>query len=159
MSKRTVEQRKKVLAEHYAKRFGCRELLEPVHYVEKNWSADEYVGGGYVFNYPPGVLMSFGSELRKPVGGVHFAGSETATYWAGCLEGAVQSGERAARELLHRMSEIPASQIWHDELDSQQIIDETIRPTIFSSNSLSTTGTVLLVVVLAVCLRGYLRSS
>jgi hypothetical protein len=30
---------------------------------------------------------------------VHFAGTECATYWYGYMEGAVQSGERAAREV------------------------------------------------------------
>ena len=36
----------------------------------------------------------------KPVGPLHWAGTETATRWAGYFEGALQSGERAAREIL-----------------------------------------------------------
>ena len=38
-------------------------------------------------------------ELRRPVGRLHFAGTETATHWSGYMEGAVQAGERAAREV------------------------------------------------------------
>ena len=38
-------------------------------------------------------------ELRKPLGRVHFAGTETASQWTGYMEGAIQAGERAAREV------------------------------------------------------------
>ncbi|MFY1584234.1 FAD-dependent oxidoreductase [Micromonospora sp. WMMD734] len=41
-----------------------------------------------------------GPELRRPVGRVYWAGTETATRWAGYLEGAVLAGERAAAEVL-----------------------------------------------------------
>lgn len=37
--------------------------------------------------------------LREPVGRLYFAGTETATEWSGYMEGAVQAGERAAREV------------------------------------------------------------
>lgn len=38
--------------------------------------------------------------IRPPVGPIHWAGTETATYWNGYIDGAVRSGERAAREVL-----------------------------------------------------------
>jgi monoamine oxidase len=34
------------------------------------------------------------------VGLLHWAGTETATQWSGYMDGAVQSGQRAAREVL-----------------------------------------------------------
>ena len=37
--------------------------------------------------------------LRMPFGRVHFAGTLTASLWAGYMEGAVESGERAALEV------------------------------------------------------------
>ena len=37
--------------------------------------------------------------LRVPFGRVHFAGTITASLWAGYMEGAVESGERAALEV------------------------------------------------------------
>jgi monoamine oxidase len=49
---------------------------------------------------PPGVLLDYGTALRQPVGRIHWAGTETATIWAGYMDGAVRSGERAAREAL-----------------------------------------------------------
>ena len=35
--------------------------------------------------------------LREPIGPMHWAGTETATSWNGYMDGALQSGERAAR--------------------------------------------------------------
>jgi monoamine oxidase len=49
---------------------------------------------------PPGVWTSFGQALREPIGRLHWAGTETATVWTSYMEGAVQSGERAADEVL-----------------------------------------------------------
>lgn len=37
--------------------------------------------------------------LRQPIGRIYFAGTETATEWSGYMEGAIQAGERAAREV------------------------------------------------------------
>jgi monoamine oxidase len=38
--------------------------------------------------------------LRKSVDGIHFAGTETAVYWVGYMDGAIQSGQRVAKEIL-----------------------------------------------------------
>ena len=35
---------------------------------------------------------------------VHFAGTETATKWVGYMDGAIEAGERAAREVLTALS-------------------------------------------------------
>ena len=43
------------------------------------------------------VLHRYGPALRKPFRHVHWAGTETATYWNGYMDGAVRSGERAAQ--------------------------------------------------------------
>jgi monoamine oxidase len=45
------------------------------------------------------VLSRFGAQIRPPIGRVHWAGTETADYWAGYMDGAVRSGERAAKEV------------------------------------------------------------
>jgi monoamine oxidase len=46
------------------------------------------------------VLTAYGPAIRAPIGPIHWAGTETATVWNGYMDGAIQSGERAARELL-----------------------------------------------------------
>jgi monoamine oxidase len=52
---------------------------------------------------PPGALTSYGEALRAPVERIHWAGTETANYWNGYMDGAVRSGERAASEVLQRL--------------------------------------------------------
>lgn len=71
-----------------------------VDWREKVWADDPYRRGGYAAYFPPGVLTSVGHTLRTPVGAIHWAGSETAREWAGYVEGAIRSGERAADEVL-----------------------------------------------------------
>ncbi len=41
-----------------------------------------------------------GPALRAPIGPIHFAGTETARSCMGFIEGAVESGARAAAEVL-----------------------------------------------------------
>jgi monoamine oxidase len=67
--------------------------------LELDWSAERYSGGCYGALLAPGVLSDYGPALREPCGLVHFAGTETATVWAGYMDGAVRSGERVAREI------------------------------------------------------------
>lgn len=49
---------------------------------------------------PAGDLDAVRAALRRPVHLLHWAGTETATHWSGYMDGAVQSGQRAAREVL-----------------------------------------------------------
>lgn len=76
------------------------EAAQPVEYIEKDWCADPWSAGCYVGIMPPGVITRYGPILREPVGPVHWAGTETATVWSGYMDGAIQSGERAAAEVL-----------------------------------------------------------
>jgi monoamine oxidase len=79
--------------------FGPR-AERPVAYVEQDWSAEEWSGGGPTSNFGPGGWTACGPALRDPVGSIHWAGTETATVWSGYMEGALQAGERAATEVL-----------------------------------------------------------
>ena len=45
----------------------------------------------------PAGSSDFGPALREPIGPLHWAGTETATVWNGCMDGAVRSGERGGR--------------------------------------------------------------
>ena len=49
---------------------------------------------------PTGAWTEFGPALRAPIGPLHWAGAETATVWSGYMDGAVQSGQRAAAEVV-----------------------------------------------------------
>jgi monoamine oxidase len=78
--------------------FGER-AARPLDYAEKEWSAEEWSGGGPTSNFEVGGWTEFGPALRAPVGRVHWAGTETATIWSGYMEGALQAAERVADEV------------------------------------------------------------
>jgi monoamine oxidase len=61
---------------------------------------EEYIGGCPVSNPAPGMWTTLGPWLRKPFGRIHWAGTETSSVWNGYMEGAVHSGQRAAKEVL-----------------------------------------------------------
>ena len=68
---------------------------------------------------PPGFLTNFGKVLRQPIGRMFFAGTETATQWSGYMDGAIQAGERAAREVLNDLGRIGKNDIWTVEPESK----------------------------------------
>lgn len=74
----------------------------PIDYVDQDWTAEEWSRGCYVAHMAPGVMTTFGDVIREPVGLLHWAGTETATEWAGYMDGALQSGIRAAAEIHNR---------------------------------------------------------
>jgi monoamine oxidase len=79
--------------------FGS-EAGSPTAYYETRWTSERYTRGCPVAIAGPGTLLAYGAALRPPVGRVHWAGTETSTYWNGYMDGAVRSGERAAAEVI-----------------------------------------------------------
>jgi monoamine oxidase len=85
--------------QNLANYFG-NQALSPREVVEFNWSAETWNRGCPVAVLGPGTLIDFGTALRAPIGRIHWAGTETSTFWNGYMDGAVRSGERAADEVL-----------------------------------------------------------
>ncbi|PAY22164.1 oxidoreductase [Dietzia natronolimnaea] len=92
-----ADRRTQVL-EDLAGYFGPR-ARDPVDYIERDWAEEEYSRGCYGAFAAPGTLTRFGPHLRRAVGPIHWAGTETATRWAGYMDGAVESGRRVAGEI------------------------------------------------------------
>ncbi|MFC8919593.1 flavin monoamine oxidase family protein [Streptomyces sp. NPDC057116] len=76
----------------------------PIAYLERDWAQEEYSRGCYGAFAVPGTLTRFGAALRRPIGPLHWAGTETATRWAGYIDGAAESGHRVADEILRTLS-------------------------------------------------------
>lgn len=91
--------RQRAVVDCFVRYFG-HQASSPVQYVEKDWSAEEWTRGCYGAFLPPNTWTAFGDALRAPVGALHWAGAETATKWMGYMDGAIQSGDRAASEVL-----------------------------------------------------------
>jgi monoamine oxidase len=67
--------------------------------THKAWQEDPWAGGGWG-SPRPGELVWMRPAMRRPEGRVHFAGEHTATLWPAWMNGALESGERAAEEIL-----------------------------------------------------------
>ena len=63
-----------------------------------DWGADRWSRGATA-RFAPGQLDRLLPELARAEGRLHFAGDHTSV-WAGLMEGALESGERAAREVI-----------------------------------------------------------
>ena len=92
-----VERRAAAL-ENFVRYLGPQ-ARHPLEYVEMDWTRERWTQGCPTGYFGPEVLSRYGRALGRAVGRVHFAGTETADYWAGYMDGAVRSGERAAREV------------------------------------------------------------
>jgi monoamine oxidase len=91
--------RQSAVLNQYATWMGS-EALNPQAYFDTIWSEEVWTRGCPVGIPSLGTLLAYGPQIRQPVGRIHWAGTETSTYWNGYMDGAVRSGERAAAEVL-----------------------------------------------------------
>jgi monoamine oxidase len=91
------ERRQRVLGQ-FARYWGP-EALKPTDFFETTWASEHWTRGCPVGIPAVGALKAYGDRLRAPVGRIHWAGTETSTFWNGYMDGAVRSGERAATEV------------------------------------------------------------
>jgi monoamine oxidase len=68
-----------------------------------DWNADEFSQGTWMA-YRPGQVMRNASPLQRPEGRLAFAGSDLASGWCGWIDGAIESGHRAARAVQEMLS-------------------------------------------------------
>jgi monoamine oxidase len=90
--------RRRAVLEGFAAIVGD-EALHPVEYVEHDWTHERWTQGSPIALQVPGAITAYGSTIRTPFRHVHWAGTETSTYWAGYMDGAVRAGQRAAHEV------------------------------------------------------------
>lgn len=102
MSLADTHTRRAAVLECFGRLFGER-ARQPEAYIDHDWSAEVWSRGCYGAHFPPGVWTQFGRAVREPIGRIFWAGTETATRWMGYIDGAIESGERAATEVLARL--------------------------------------------------------
>jgi monoamine oxidase len=90
--------RKQAFVDELAAAFGD-EARQDSDYFDMDWTAETWTRGCPTGSMAPGVLTRFGAYIRPAIGRIHWAGTETADYWAGYMDGAVRSGERVAKEI------------------------------------------------------------
>jgi monoamine oxidase len=75
---------------------GMRENFEGG--VTKCWDEDEWARGASAF-YKPGQFSSLLPHVARPEGRIYFAGEHTSVWIDGWMQGALESGNRVAREV------------------------------------------------------------
>jgi monoamine oxidase len=95
----SASDRQAEVLKEFASFFGD-EALKPTAYFDTTWATEQWSRGCPVGIHPPGLLLAYGDQLRAPQGRIHWAGTETSNYWNGYMDGAVRSGQRAAKEVL-----------------------------------------------------------
>jgi len=98
-AKLSRDARRKAVLDNFVTYYGP-EAANPKSSFELDWTQEAWTRGCPVGHTGRNVLHRYGHVLRKPVGHVHWAGTETSDYWNGYMDGAVRSGERAAKEVL-----------------------------------------------------------
>jgi monoamine oxidase len=93
------ERRRALVLEEFTRFYGPG-AGSPVEYAEMDWGEEQYSGGCPIANYPPGLLAMYGPALHTAVGRIHWGGTESARVCTGYMEGAVESGDRVAAEIL-----------------------------------------------------------
>ena len=101
LSAMAPEERTKSVIDSMVQRYGDR-AARPESYSELDWCLEPWTRGCYGGNCPPGMLTRFGPAIKRPIGPIHWAGTETAVRWNGYIDGAIESGKRAAAEITDR---------------------------------------------------------
>src|SRR5207249_634368 len=83
--RRRADRRRAVLSS-FATYFGDQ-ALHPRRYVEMDWADEVWTRGCPVGFSAPGALSEYGPWIRRPIGRIHWAGTETSTYWNGYMDG------------------------------------------------------------------------
>ena len=96
---KSIAERRNAVISNMVDYFGAQ-AASPRGYFDTDWTNEVWSRGCPVGILQAGTLTGYGPVLRPPVGNIHWAGTETSTYWNGYMDGAVRSGERAAREVL-----------------------------------------------------------
>ncbi len=99
-----TEERRAALTAELVRHFGDR-AARPELYIDGEWADRQWTRGCYNANCGPLVWTSYGPALAAPIGTIHWASTDTATYWSAYMEGAVEAGERAAREVIEALAE------------------------------------------------------
>lgn len=98
------EERRHRVISHLAHMFGDQ-AHNITDYTDFSWGNDPFAPGGPNPAVAPKAWTTFGRFLREPVGLIHWAGTETADETSGTMNGAILSGQRAAREVAARLNE------------------------------------------------------
>ncbi|SFR69594.1 putrescine oxidase [Agromyces sp. CF514] len=95
----SAEERKERILESLSHYYG-EQTKNPVVYYESDWGSEEWTRGAYAASFDMGGLARYGSDLRAPVGPIHFSCSDMAGKGYQHVDGAIRVGREVAAEIL-----------------------------------------------------------
>lgn len=116
----------RIVARSYADLTKLEDFMDFDRIERFDWTSEQYSGGCYTSTHNTNTLTKFGRHIREPFGRIYYAGTETAIKWSGYMDGAISSGKRAARQVLHITGNLEEAQVWSVEPEST-----TVPPTSF----------------------------
>jgi monoamine oxidase len=84
------------------------EAFRPIEMFDQIWAHEQYSKGALVPIPPTGYMTHYASVNGKPVNNLHFVGTEYASEWKGYMEGALDSGEAGAAEVVQSLANVRA---------------------------------------------------
>lgn len=96
-----AERRRRVI-DQWAVLFG-EEARSPRQYLDVSWDGLAWHRGCPIAVPSTGAIVGFRDALRRAEGALHFACTETATQWAGYMDGAVRAGGAVAADVRRRL--------------------------------------------------------
>ena len=76
------------------------EVWRPIEFFDQIWQPEEFSRGALVPNPALGHYTRFAEVYGKPVGNLHFVGTEYLDHWKGYMEGALTTGDRGSKEVV-----------------------------------------------------------
>ncbi|KAI1862752.1 uncharacterized protein JN550_010089 [Neoarthrinium moseri] len=107
-SRRNAKERRKAILDELAEIFGMSiesECYEPLEFRDQIWQHEQFSRGALCPVHQIGNYTKFADVYGKPVGNIHFVGTEFSKDWKGYMEGALASGEQGAGEVIRALKE------------------------------------------------------
>ncbi|KAL6362896.1 hypothetical protein LRP88_02296 [Fusarium phalaenopsidis] len=103
-------ERRKLILDQIARAFNVGPdsvAYRPMEFVEQVWQHEQFSRGALAPVTKIGHLSEYADIYGKPIGNIHFVGTEHAKHWKGYLEGALASGEVGAKEVIEALEQQP----------------------------------------------------
>lgn len=113
-SKKPPHERRRDVLEQLAAIYNVgrdSELWRPIEIFDQVWQHEQYSRGALAPIPALSHYTRFASVYGKPVGNLHFVGTEYSDHWKGYMEGALTSGDKGAKEVVESLDKTPKAHL------------------------------------------------
>ncbi|KAK6225232.1 flavin-containing amine oxidase [Colletotrichum tabaci] len=113
-SKLYPHERRRLVLQQVGAVFGVgpdSEAFRPIEVFDQIWKHERFSKGALAPIAEIGHYTEYADVYGKPVGNIHFVGTEYSTEWKGYMEGALCSGEQGAKEVIDAVRRAPRANL------------------------------------------------